>query len=132
METGISIIFAGLVFLLIGIIVRVLHNSRVNDSKYVKTISKCVRYEERFIKDDDGYNNRYYYPVYEYVVNNRKFFLVGSYGSKSKDDLGKEAILYYNSNYPEDAFLENDPLSKYFILFGSIIMFIGIILLIAL
>ena len=133
---GIGTIIVGILFLVVGI-----YNKNI-DKKRKK---KCTSVTEGVIIDfkswkriDGKYRNITYFPIYQYIVDNNKYEVLGNgievYSGENKEEklnsmLGqKREIMYNPSNYIESYVKEEnrDIINKVLIIGGVMIIVIGI------
>lgn len=70
---------------------------------------------------EDGYNYEkiYYFPIYEFEVNGKKYKIRDTTGDISQENLkiGKIIEIKYNPNNPEECYKEGDVFSKAWVIF---------------
>lgn len=81
----------------------------------------------REYRDEDGHNRKkiYYFPIYEFEVNGKKYKIRDTMGNFSPKNLkiGKTVEIKYNPEKPEECYKEGDAFSKIWLVF----LIVGII-----
>lgn len=84
-------------------------------------------------RDKDGHTHKqiYYFPIYEFEVNRKKYKIRDTTGNVSQKNfkIGKIVEIKYNPENPEECYKEGDAFSKVwlaFLIFGIICIIEGI------
>lgn len=77
---------------------------------------KLVEYRD---KDLHKYKRIYYFPIYEFEVNGKRYKISDTTGNISKEDfkIGKIVEIKYNPENPEECYKEGDVFSKLWMVF---------------
>jgi hypothetical protein len=77
-----------------------------------------------FREDTDADGAKSYFPIHEFTTESGKRMIVESQtGKNTKDDLGKQVMVYYLPDDPYQFFLEKSaPVPTYILPFGLVIM----------
>lgn len=141
------LLFSGIIGILFGLIVLLF--SIYGKKSYLEKKSKCIattegtiiRFEKRrYINNSENHTyETIYYPVYEYIVNGKKYEVMGRYGKgvyyketieeKVYSLMGQKKDIFYNpTNYCESYVSGEDLNSSYKIakILGIILLVIGI------
>ena len=112
---GVGLIVVGVIVILLGI--------RKNIKCSGRTFGRIIGVRESQETDDEGFNQYYYYPQFEYVVNGQVYRGEGStnYSNHQKIQFGDGIKVIYNPKNPSECFTKGG---------GFILPFIGIMLII--
>ena len=112
---GAGFIFVGVVVIILGI--------RKNIKCSGRTVGRIIGVRESQETDDEGFNQYYYYPQFEYVVNGQVYRGEGNkgYSKSNKIQIGGGIKVIYNPKKPSECFTKGG---------GFILPFIGIMLII--
>ena len=115
-------ILIGAVFIIIGVVVIIL-GIRKNIKCSGRTVGRIIGVREHQETDDEGFNQYYYYPQFEYVVNGQVYRGEGNkgYSKSNKIQIGGGIKVIYNPKKPSECFTKGG---------GFILPFIGIMLII--
>ena len=112
---GAGLIVVGVIVILLGIRKKKRYSGR--------TVGKIIGVRESQETDDEGFNQYYYYPQFEYVVNGQVYRGEGStsYSKPQKIQIGGGIKVIYNPKNPSKCFTKGG---------GFILPFVGIMLII--
>ena len=129
---GFKVLFSGIfglvgaIFLAIGIFIL-----RGQRRKLQRCTSRTWGKVTDLIEHRDRDGKRFWHPVFEYTVGDRKYIKESGYGSSpSRFAIGQNVVVYFNPNDFEDYFAEGetapDLLGKIFTAVGAVLLVIGI------
>lgn len=96
-----------------------------SEKEYLKKKSRCTAITEgHFIKFnekehaesrfDKNHYIKYYYPIYNYFLNNQKYEIESSYGYRTENisSINRQKQIYYNPNKPDESYIANENLNR--------------------
>lgn len=98
----------GIVFLSVAIVLSHIRRRKIKLC-LEKTMAKLTEYSIQRTRSASGHYSTFYHPVYAYYVKGVKYYEMSSYGlRRMKQDVGRDVLLYYNSENPNMFFVEED------------------------
>lgn len=116
----------GVAIFIFGVIKQKSISSKMKSGDFKEVNSKCIDFEESRSIDENGFDTVSYIPIYEYVVEDKKYTYKGTIGTPSRKGLGKEKVLLYNTKNHSEAISPNDKSGIILCVTGLIFIVLGI------
>ena len=103
-------IILGIVAVLVGIFI-LISNFNSKKTQIAETTATVIRIDSEVKTDTDGFDTRWYYPVVEYTVNEKKYETrLSNSGSTNSTEYkeGQEVAIQYNPDKPEELSKKGD------------------------
>lgn len=124
----IGIFLLGVMFIILSIYLKDKANRLINNCTascngvLIETSEKMRKY-----RDEDGFTRqeKYYFPIYEFEVDGKKYKVSDTVGNFSHDniEIGKIVEIKYNPNNPEQCYKKGDIFSKVWL----VLLIVGIV-----
>lgn len=114
--------FGGIICITLSIFLKHKSNNLITKcTKNCKGILSEICEKLREYRDEDGHHRKkiYYFPIYEFEVNGKKYKISDTTGNMSQESfqIGDIVEIKYNPENPEECYKEGDVFSKVWLVF---------------